>query len=129
MNWKAIMGTFGLLISMVGGVGFPAYTVHKSDQAEIAVQRRKEVDRAVKEQQEHDRLWRTLDEYKRHFELLDANLPAQQRAIARAVFARMQVEQDMQPVYEKAMPVITQHRMRNLPPVAADAPAVEKEPQ
>ena len=124
MNLQSIVTWVGIA-GGVAGVGFPAYTTHKQDQADLAAQRQAEVQRAVKEQEDHDRLWRTLDEYKRHLQMLDENLPAQQKKIARAVFARMQVEQDMQPAMEKAMPVIAERRMHNMPSVAADAPAEE----
>ena len=127
MNIQSIVTWVGIA-GGVAGVGFPAYTTHKQDMADLAAQRKVDVDHAVKEQQEHDRLWRTLDEYKRHFQMLDENLPAQQKRIARAVFARMQVEQDMQPAMEKSMPVIAERKMHNMPSVAADAPAEEKPP-
>ena len=128
MNIQSIVTWVGIA-GGVAGVGFPAYTTHKQDMAEIAAEKEQAVKHAVQEQEEHDRLWRTLDEYKRHLRMLDENLPAQQRAVARAVFARMQVEQDMQPAMEKAMPVIVEHRMHNVPSVAADAPAEERPPQ
>ena len=127
MNIQSVGAVVTLAVGMIG-VGIPAYQTHKSDQAELASQQKAAVDRAVAEQKEHDRLWRTLDEYKRHFQFLDETLPARERATARAVFTRMQIQQDMQPAYDKATPVILHHGMKLLspPPVAADAPAEEK---
>ena len=114
------------IAASAAGIGFPAYSTHKQDQADIAAQRQADIQRAAKEQAEHDRLWRTLDEYKRHLALLDENLPAQERRIARAMFAQMQVQQDTQVIYDKEMPEIKSHRMTELPPMAADAPSEEK---
>ena len=114
------------IAASAAGIGFPAYSTHKQDQADIAAQRQADIQRAAKEQAEHDRLWRTLDEYKRHLALLDENLPAQERRIARAMFAQMQVQQDTQVIYDKEMPEIKSHRMTELPPVAADTPSEEK---
>ena len=113
--WVGIAGS-------AAGIGFPVYSTHKQDQADLAAQRQADVQRAVKEQAEHDRLWRTLDEYKRHLALLDENLPAQERRIARSMFAQLQVQQDTQVIYDKEMPEIKSHRMTELPPVAADTP-------
>ena len=118
--WVGIAGS-------AAGIGFPAYTARLDTEKQITRQRQADVQRAIKEQADHDKLWQTLDKYQRNLDLLNENLPAQQRKIAQAVFARMQVERDIQPVYEKALPVLTERRMKLLPSsVAADTPAEEK---
>ena len=119
--WVGIAGGFA-------GIGFPAYQTHKADQAELASERQQAVERAKREQMEHDRLWQTLNDYQRHFQLLDENLPAQQRRIARAIFTQMQVQQQTQVLYDKAMPVLEERRMKPMPVIAADAPS-ERTPQ
>ena len=117
--WVGIAGS-------AAGVGFPAYSTHKQDQADLAAQRQADVQRAVKEQAEHDRLRQRLEKIDEHLALLDENLPTQERRIARAMFAQMQVQQDTQVIYDKEMPEIKSHRVAELPPVAADAPSEEK---
>ena len=119
--WVGIAGS-------AAGIGFPAYSTHKQDQADIAMQQQMEIQRAVKEQAEHDRLWRTLDAYNRHLELLDENLPDQERRIARLMFAQMQAQQEAasNAQYDKSSPVMAQHGVQARPAVAADAPSEEK---
>ena len=117
--WVGIAG-------VAAGIGFPAYSTHTQDQVDIAMQQQIEVQRAVKEQAEHDRLWRTLDAYNRHLELLDENLPDQERRVARLMFAQMQAQQEAAQ-YDKSMPVMAQHGISIQPAaVAADAPSEEK---
>ena len=122
--------TVAVLVGIAGsaaGIGFPAYSTHKQDQSAIAVQQQIEVQRAVKEQAERDRLWRTLDAYNRHLELLDENLPDQERRIARLMFAQMQAQQEAasNAQYNKSTPAMAQHGII-MRPVATDAPSEEK---
>ena len=117
----------------IAGVGYPAYTTHKADQAALTAERQQDAQRARHEQAEHDRLWQTLDKYQRNLDLLNENLPTQERRIAKLMFAQMQAQQEAASTqqFDKSMPVIAQHgrRVIGLYPeakVAADAPAEEK---
>ena len=132
MNIQVIVTWVGI-VGGVAGVGFPAYTTHKADQAELAATRQQEVQRAKHEQAEHDRLWQTLDKYQRNLDLLNENLPAQERRIAKLMFTQMQAQQEAANTqqFDKSMPVIAQYgkRVIGLYPeakIAADAPAEEK---
>ena len=109
VTWVGIAG--GL-----AGIGFPAYSTHKQDQAALASERQQAVHHAQYEQAERDRLWQTLDKFQRNLDLLNENLPVQQKKIARAVFAQMHVQQELQPMYDKsaAEPAILRHGMKTL---------------
>jgi predicted negative regulator of RcsB-dependent stress response len=128
MNLHAIAIWTGI-VGSAAGVGFPAYQTHKADQANIAAQRQADVQRAVKEQAEHDRPWQTLNDYQRHFNLLDENLPAQERRIAKAMFAQMQAQQAVNEIKLEAQPIMAE-RMRVMrlepEPITANAPKEEK---